>query len=272
LPIVGGTLRERRPKDTLLFLTNFDNEVLQIQTDDGPQTVSVHGETVFEFTYADTDPASSLRDHGITVPGSALSQKFDAIALGALLGVDRQLVPSASTAQAVLRPFHETADFRPSQNPPIYIMSVTTLTSEESAEVARYAKLIEQGRTEKIELGLQRTLSGVLRREGADGLLDLFMAWENFFGSGRVQVSTALAWLLEPESPKARQFLQVQAAKLFNLRNDIAHGTTPKTKDLQADYMSVRDLTLRVVRTLFEARPDLISQGTNRGVALMLGL
>jgi hypothetical protein len=124
--------------------------------------------------------------------------------------------------------------------------------------VAKWTTRIKDNRFDSIE----PDTSGRRRSEPDDILVDAVIAWENLFGSNQetvLRVTSALAWLIEPDSPAERSTLQSRLKKLYTLRSNVVHGNVKKSAALKTESQEAVSIALRSLATLFEHRPDLLA-------------
>ncbi|MBM7806194.1 hypothetical protein JOD57_002031 [Geodermatophilus bullaregiensis] len=151
------------------------------------------------------------------------------------------------------------------------------LTSDECAEVARWAELVESSWTPRIDIAVRRILSAAnSRTDMADRLVDSVIVWENLFGTSqgepRLRISAAMAWLLRSE-PTEREELRLKLKALYDDRSKIVHGGKPDEKLLGEQANAALQYAREALRTLFSERPDVLTlaDGAARSLRLLMG-
>lgn len=152
------------------------------------------------------------------------------------------------------------------------------LDEKECKALERWASLIEQHWTEKINIGVRRLLSAAnVRTDMADRLVDAVIVWENLFGTSqgesRLRISTAMAWLLHPDDVEAREARQPQLRKIYDDRSSIVHGGKAAELTLVDKANTALTAARDVLRVLFKDRPDVLAlpDGAARSNHLILG-
>jgi hypothetical protein len=155
----------------------------------------------------------------------------------------------------------------------------TALDDDALGAVAGWVRRVHVSRGSKIDIAVRRTLQAASERsDPSDALIDCVVAWENLVGSSEgeptLRVSSALGWLLGGGSADQRLSYQRAASSMYALRSKIVHGNkvlTPKEAAGKRDEALA--LTMRILRTLFERRPDLLEDckdGNERSLRLIL--
>jgi hypothetical protein len=149
------------------------------------------------------------------------------------------------------------------------------LTSEEALQWADWVRLVDRERVPSIDVAVRRTLLATERGDPVDGLVDAVMAWENLFGSKievAHRVSASLAWLISSDVAERRTVYR-DAARIYNLRSRIVHGSHVASEVCQRERLLALTFSRRAFRALF-SRTELLRNfrdGTARSESLLLG-
>jgi hypothetical protein len=151
------------------------------------------------------------------------------------------------------------------------------LTKDIGDAIAVLAASISQQRRPDFDVAIRRTISGMTSRgDPSDALVDLIIGWENLFGANQelsFRISASIAWILGADAT-ARRVLQKQCADIYTDRSKIVHGEALQPERVQRSLTGARDITLRLLRTLFTARRDVLAltSGEKRSKAAIMGL
>jgi hypothetical protein len=222
-------------------------------------------------------------DSGFPIPlrsHEALTTTFQNLHLGLVLSVEDSRLPSLLRTWTVV---HDPLDYSgvswsdPRQAPRL---SPTFVGWQQARLWRMWTSRVAKSRKASIDVAIRRILSAASNRtDAADALIDLVIAWENLFGSGRgevtLRVSAAIAWLLESE-PAAREAKRAQVSKLYSLRSKVVHGSTPPEPAAAAAALAeAQEVTVSALRALFGDRRALLANArdsTDLGVRLMMGV
>jgi hypothetical protein len=131
-----------------------------------------------------------------------------------------------------------------------------------AADFSRLASAIHYKRRPDFEVAIRRAISGMTSRgDPSDALVDLVIAWENLFGSStelKFRISTAIAWILGAAADE-RSALQVEAAKIYDRRSEILHGSAPTPEEVEDSLAVAREITMRLLGVLLTDRTDVLS-------------
>lgn len=131
--------------------------------------------------------------------------------------------------------------------------------------LAAWVQRVHVSRGSKIDIAVRRTLQAAGERtDPTDALIDCVVAWENLVGSSQgeptLRVSSALGWLLGGDSAEQRLNYQRVASSMYGLRSKIVHGNkVPTPKEAAKKREEALALTMQILRTLFDKRPDLLT-------------
>jgi Apea-like HEPN len=114
------------------------------------------------------------------------------------------------------------------------------------------------------------------RRDPGDALLDAVIALEAMFagtdqGELSFRIAAALATLLEPDDPVAREQVFKDARGIYAARSRIVHGQTPPTREAGALGDRAFALGRRALARLYEHHPRLLADDA-RSRSLILRL
>lgn len=233
--------------------------------------------TVHTWRAGDEFPdAPSLEQLG---GSKALRRRIEAIQLAVLLAVER---PAGQWATARFA-WHWIADptaqgrstgWGDPRSSPAFMPTV--LSEGECEALEHWCDLIEANWSPPVDIAVRRVLSAAqARTDPSDRLVDSVIAWENLFGTSegepRLRISSAMAWLLA-DTAAGRTDVQSEIKKLYDDRSKIVHGGTFNEATIAEKANRALDLALSSLRTLFGARPDVLSlqEGSMRSLRLIL--
>lgn len=252
-----GTLRAPRP-----------GERAAIEGGPTPRTQEAVLETTFPLRVvlgqlAEDDGGEQWREE-VSKAHTELSSRAQLAALTLLLGLDRQpLVAVARTWTLIDNPAGQHPHLSWTRDPrPLH---PHVLAAADEVALTHWAGLVDRSHHRSIEVACQRTLSALsLRDDPSDGLIDAAIALENLFGAKggelRFRISTACAYLLEPNDPTRRGELQREIKLLYDQRSQIVHGEAPPSMATAEERRQrAVELVVLSLRALFERRPELIA-------------
>lgn len=140
-----------------------------------------------------------------------------------------------------------------------------------------WIRRVHANRHPSVDVAVRRTISATSHRlDPADALIDLVIAWENLFGSRQgepaLRIAASLGWLLGGAADE-REAVRSTVATLYDLRSDLVHGNRAvPPREATMALRIARDLTISVLRTLYEHRTDLLrmSGGADRSRNLVM--
>jgi hypothetical protein len=207
-----------------------------------------------------------------------LQSKIDATQLAALLaGTSRAPLTLVPTWRLTFDPLSFGPMLGWSDARTLPSLAPRRLSPAMAKELAQLATAVHTQRRPDFEVAIRRTISGLTSRgDPDDALVDLVIAWENLFGSSqgelRFRISAAIAWVLGSDAVE-RANVQDQAAKVYDRRSSILHGSLPTPQQVQESLETAREISLRLLRVLLVERSDVLalSSGSARSRAVILG-
>ena len=132
-------------------------------------------------------------------------------------------------------------------------------------------------RLDNVQLPIDRFLLAATERTTApDALVNAVVTLDGLFGSpgeAALRVSTAVAWLLEPDSAEARTALFSEVGKIYRARSSVVHGNRSQRRQSEGLVIDALRLAHRVLSEIFYSSHWLLDIATSldRGLALILG-
>lgn len=280
-----GVLRSLAAHERRLGPPSIDGNLSRTMPDGDQLVISYAGDLVLETTIryevrvqTETDGEVPRFPSGLLARSDELQGNIETAQLAALLTSQTDLpLALVPTWRLILDPL----SFGPMlgwSDPRALPGLVPGRMSETTAdEFLGLARAVDEHRRPQFGVAIRRTISGLMSRgDPSDALVDLVIGWENLFGSTegelRFRISAAIAWILGMDT-RSRAEIQAQAARVYERRSKIVHGSAPPAEQVQETLALCRDLTIRLLRDLFIRRPDVLrlAEGAARSRAVILG-
>lgn len=142
--------------------------------------------------------------------------------------------------------------------------------------VRSWSQVIAKKHVPSLNIGMRRVLSSTTARtDPIDGFVDAVICWESLFGAQTetvFRVTGAIAKLVEPTDPSAREELQQELKKVYGARSRLVHGgAEPKPSDLEQYRKRAIAIATECLRRLYGVRSDLLELPTElRGARVLL--
>jgi hypothetical protein len=142
--------------------------------------------------------------------------------------------------------------------------------------VRSWSQVVAKKHVPSLNIGMRRVLSSTTARtDPIDGFVDAVICWESLFGAQTetvFRVTGAIAKLVEPSDPAAREELQRELKKVYGARSRLVHGgEEPKQSDLEKYRRRAIAIATECLRRLYGERSDLLELPTElRGARVLL--
>jgi hypothetical protein len=273
---ISDETRFELPFGTLRRPTDGERAIIAGGPTERTQEVVI--ETTFPLRATVQDPRDSeaiaVWHRSQVVAYEELMRNVDLARLSVLLALDRQpLAGSTQTWTLIENPAgqHPTLRWMRDTGP----IHVHQLAAADSSDVLEWAARVAEFHHPSIAVATHRTLSAAaLRDDPADGLIDAVIALENLFGGPgelRFRISTACAYLLEPNDAERRRERQRRVKRIYDARSNVVHGEAPgPSSETEAWRTQAVDTAVTCLRALFSRRPDVLADGQGRAMRLIL--
>jgi hypothetical protein len=239
-----------------------------------PPSAVLESRIPLRLTLGEPDAGHDLHDSALI---ALLASQEQQVALALLLAVRRdELVVGRAVWRTEFVPGDDARGFggRAETATPV-LTAGEALKPPEADALVSMARRVADHYDHSIEVAVRRTLSAVRERsDPEDALIDAVIAWENLFGHGEsaevsFRVTTALARLLDSD-PAARRSRRSGLAEVYRTRGQLVHGRGPASSQALHDNKEAAIVTtIEAMRTLFEARPELIAD-KERGLRVIM--
>lgn len=271
-----GTIRAARDADASIHRNVIEGQLASPDADGRQVTMQYVGDVVLETK---VDYVVKIGDFDIAeewpVPNSyeRIERRLESLRLALLLAG-----PDGSDAHDVIVPtwrsiFDPLAmgngiNWSDSRGKRLY--TPRTLSVDEVIAWLDMAKIVEEYRTQSVNIAIRRTLQASAERtDMADVLLDSVVAWENLVGSRQettFKVTAALSYLFFPDDSEKRKDLYRDLKKIYSVRSNLVHGSTPlEGKKGYEDAECALSVAIKALRIIFTERIDLLSKCKDGG-------
>lgn len=133
-----------------------------------------------------------------------------------------------------------------------------------ATSLMRWGRLVEERYERRLDIATDRLISSVaVRHDPGDALVDAVIALEAMFagadqGELSFRIAAALASLLEPVDPTARESVFREMGQIYSARSKIVHGHSPPTADSRGLRDRAFELGRRALARLYEHHPGLL--------------